>query len=480
MSEKKKVKLSLIQLISLLIAAFAVGGVLTFGGIALHSHISTNVLTASTPLPERLVTGLSNSYTMLDRLYMGEIDEEKLIDGAISGFIAGAGDTYTSYLNVNDWEALNQATDSSFEGIGVEIEQHGEYIRIVSPYDNTPASKAGLMSGDLIIGVNGEDTATQTTSQVSGKVRGKKGTEVTLKIRRGTSEFDVTLVRDTIPLHSVSFSMHETNPDVAVIRISSFAKNTYDELKDAVTKAREQGARSFVVDVRSNPGGLVDAAQQVVNMFLENGQVMFQMQDKENGVQKFVSDNQYGTFKVDEPVVVLVNKGSASASEIFASALSDTKRAQLVGETTFGKGTAQTIIPLTSDTGMKITYSKWLTSNGEWVHQKGVTPQVEASLPEFTKLSTIDTAKTYEMGQQSDDVLNIQKIVQAIGYEVHLTGTFDELTRASISKLQVAHNLQDTGVVNKETATKINELFIEKIKTSDTQLQRAVEVLQGK
>lgn len=445
----------------------------TYGIMTIQQQFSPSL--ASSVLPERLVTGLSKSYALMKKTYMGELDENKLIDGALTGFVSGANDTYTSYLNESDWASLQQATDSSFEGIGVEVEKSGDFIRVVSPYDNAPASKAGLKTDDLIIAVDGKSIAGQTLSEMVSKVRGPKGSSVTLTIRRGTTEFDVAITRDTIPLTTVSHRLDEHDKAVGVIRLSSFSKTTYDELVSAIKDLRTQGAKSFVIDVRSNPGGLLDAVQKVINIFVDNGSVMFQMEDKEKGVQTFKASDRLGTFKVKEPVAVLINKGSASAAEIFASALSELQRAKLFGSTTYGKGTAQTIYPLTDTTGIKITYSKWLTSKGIWIHQKGFVPDETVELPAYSQLAVINPTLTYPLGEKSDAILNVQKVLQALDYTVQLTGSLDEQTQTQLKAFQQKSALQVSGSLDEATITALNKQLAEKIKANDMPLKKAVE-----
>ncbi|MBF0780575.1 MULTISPECIES: S41 family peptidase [unclassified Granulicatella] len=480
LKNKKMITFSVSSFLGMIALTIILSVGLTYGVIQEKIDMNYSDETSSTQsaLPSRLVKGLSKSYELMKKVYIGELDEDTLIDGALSGFVSAAGDKYTAYLNEKEWESLQQSTDGEFEGVGIEIEKSGDYIRIVSPYDNTPASKAGLRADDLIIGVDGEDIAGKSVNELAMKVRGKKGTSVSLKIRRGSSEFDVTLVRDSIPLNSVTHRLDDANKHIGIIRISSFAKTTYDELVEAITALRKEGATSFVIDVRSNPGGLLNSVEQIANMFVETGQVLYQMDNKKDGIQKSVANSSLGTFKVTEPVIVLVNNGSASAAEIFAAALSENNRATLVGTKTFGKGTAQSIFPLTDSTGIKITYSKWLTPNGEWIHEKGIEPQEVVELPEYATYNrvSLSSSEGTKLEENMQDVLNLQRVLNTLDYPVYLTGMIDEQTQAAIKTLQSSQQLEVTGALNEQTADVLNHLLAEKVKGNDTQLKKALEL----
>lgn len=476
----KKISLTIPQFSIALLVCFLLSGVLQFAFLqsfntksTLHTSSVSNSNRLSTGLPARLIYELENSYALIKRHYIGQIDEEKMIDGALSGFVGGLGDKYTTYMNASEMTALQQSTDGEFEGIGVEIEVFNDYIRIVSPIDNSPAFRGGLQTGDVITAVNGEDIKGQSTTEVSKKVRGKKGTSVTLTIQRSGSSFDVTIVRDTIPLVSVSGKM---NGAIGVIRISSFAKHTYEELVDTVKKLRAQGAKSFVLDVRSNPGGLLESVEKIVNIFVENNQIMFKMQDRTNGVVEYKSSSKLGDFKVTEPIVVLTDKGSASAAEIFAAAIKELNRGVIIGQTTFGKGTAQTIRDLTNHTGLKVTYSKWLTPQGNWVHGKGLEPNIPLALPEYNNYVYINTKKLIQVNEQSDEVLNAQKILNTLGYSTALTGIYDEQMKVVIKQFNAANQISGDHLTA-QTAQKMNQLLREKIIAEDNVLKEAIKHL---
>ncbi|HRM20434.1 MAG TPA: S41 family peptidase, partial [Trichococcus flocculiformis] len=221
----------------------------------------------------------------------------------------------------------------------------------------------------------------------------------------------------------------EEYPEIGIVHVSSFSTPTYDDIVSAVTDLRTQGATSFVFDFRQNPGGLLDQALKISNMFLDDGDVIMQTQEKDAEPNKIVaSDSEFGDFKITEPSVLLVDEGSASASEIVAGALQESSEIPLVGTTTFGKGTVQTVYPLTESSELKLTVAKWLTPNGNWIHEKGIAVDYEVALPEYATLTIIDSTATYEEGTVSEEVKNVEAMLNAIGYAVEADGYYDEAT----------------------------------------------------
>lgn len=473
---QQKIQLSRVQLALLMLATvlFTAGATL-----ATTNHIQTRNVThtaLSSQLPPKLVDGLSKSYALLKNVYMGDIDDAKLIDGALSGFLSGTNDQYTTYLNETDMKSLSESTDGSFEGIGVQVEAAGDYIRIITPLEDSPAQKVGLQTDDLIIAVDGKTTKNETLQEVSKRIRGKKGTVVTLTIMRQSSQFDVHVTRDTIPLTTVKGELAKENQTIGIVRITSFAKTTANEVKEVVQQLRQKGAKAFVVDVRSNPGGLLDAVADVISMFAKQNDIMFQMEDKQQG--KVAHRVKAGvSFTITEPITVLMNKGSASAAEIFASAMQELKRGAVIGVTSFGKGTAQTVLPLTEKTGVKITHSKWLTPNGNWVHEKGVTPDEVVEAPKFTTYLFVNDRQLPTFKTQNDAVLNLQKVLQTLGYAVQLTSVYDDALEQQLKQFNQDHHIHAEQTLSVATAQKINALLRDKIMNEDTQLQKALERL---
>lgn len=327
------------------------------------------------------------------------VSNQSLTYGAIQGMVDALGDTgHTRFLNPE--EASFQLSDiaGKFDGIGAQIGERDGYPMIVSPLDGSPAEKAGIKAGDIIVQVNGQSVAGLSTDKIVSLVRGPKGTSVTLTvIHQGeTALTDITVQRDTIQVHPVSWAMIP-GTNVAHLRISEFSATANQELMDALKAIRAAGGQSVVLDVRNNPGGLLDQAVSVSSQFLTSGNVL--VEQDANGERKPTPVLKGGQAP-DIPMVVLVNLGSASAAEIFAGAMQDQKRAQLVGDTTFGTGTVLTPFSLSDGSMLLLGTSQWLTPSGRQIWKQGVTPDVKAPLP----TGTTPLTPAREKGMTADQV----------------------------------------------------------------------------
>lgn len=418
--------------------------------------------------------------TLMSDYYQG-VEGETLIEGAITGMTESVGDPYTQYLNVEESSSLNESISASFEGIGAEVMKQGDNVMIVSPIAGSPAEKAGLQPNDIIVKVDEQELSGMSLNEAVSYIRGEKGSEVVLTIKRGETTFEVTLVRDTIPVETVLYQLDKENPTIGSITITSFSSPTYEDLVMAIEDLREQGATSFVFDVRQNPGGLLNAGLSISNLFLENGDIILQTQEKDQEPVSIVADDKtMGSFKVTEPSVLLVDEGSASASEILAGAVSESGNVKLIGTKTFGKGTVQNVATFDDSSELKLTIAKWLTPSGEWIHEKGITPDIEVSLPEYANLLLIDSSKIYQLGDVSAEVENLEKVLDALGYSVEDTdGYFDESTQEAVKEFQTDTKLTVDGKVTGETSTQLVESLRKLIDENDTQYEAAIKELQS-
>ena len=418
--------------------------------------------------------------TLMSDYYQG-VEGETLIEGAITGMTESVGDPYTQYLDVEESSSLDESISASFEGIGAEVMKQGDNVMIVSPIAGSPAEKAGLQPNDIILKAGDQELTGMNLNEAVSHIRGEKGSEVVLSIRRGDSTFEVTLVRDTIPVETVVYQLDEENPTIGYISITSFSSPTYDDLVAAIKDLRNQGAKSFVFDVRQNPGGLLNAGMSISNLFLENGDTILQTQEKDQEPVSIVADNAtMGDFKVTEPAVLLVDEGSASASEILAGAVNESGNVKLIGTKTFGKGTVQNVAAFNDKSELKITIAKWLTPSGKWINEKGITPTIEVALPDYANLLIIDGSKTYQLGDVSEEVKNLEKVLDALGYSVDtIDGYFDEATQKAVSQFQIDKKLPVDGKVTGETATQLVESLRKLIDENDTQYEAAIKELQA-
>lgn len=317
--------------------------------------------------------------------YVEETTDKQLIESALNGMLTAL-DPHSSYLNAQDYKYMNEQTSGKFGGLGIEITMENGVVKIISPIDDTPAAKAGLKAGDYITDIEGETVIGQTLNEVVSKLRGKVGTKVKITVRRVNEKpFTVTLTRDEIKIQSVKHEIK--NDEILYIRISSFS----DEVDLDVTKAIKEAQKELksklagiVIDVRNNPGGLLDQAVKVSDLFLEQGEIVSTRSRNEEDTIKYSASA--GDIANNLPIVVMINEGSASASEIVAGALQDHHRAVILGEKSFGKGSVQTVIPLRNDAAMRITTARYYTPSGRSIQAQGIEPDVvvkPAKLEEF-------------------------------------------------------------------------------------------------
>jgi carboxyl-terminal processing protease len=311
--------------------------------------------------------------------YVEKPDDTKLMEGAISGMVTAL-DPHSRYMNDSAWREMQETTHGEFGGLGIEVTMEDGVIKVVSPIDDTPAAKAGIMSGDLITAIDDEAVQGLTLEQAVNKMKGPINTKTRLKIIRKESEppIELSIVREIIRVHPVAH--HVEGGNIGYIRISSFNEQTTDELRKAVADISRQVPQEklagYVVDLRNNPGGLLDQAVSVSSTFMARGEVVSTRGRTPEETQRFTAHG--GDLIKGKPLVVLINGGSASASEIVAGALHDHKRATLIGTRSFGKGSVQTIIPLGTGNGaLALTTARYFTPSGRSIQAKGVTPDIE-------------------------------------------------------------------------------------------------------
>lgn len=338
-------------------------------------------------------------WDLLSRSYLDKkaLDPQKLFYGAISGMVAALGDPYTVFLPPEQQKFSQEELNGSFEGVGIQLGfNKDKRLTVIAPLLGTPAQKAGLKPEDLIIKIDGKETTNMTLPEAVSLIRGPKGTKIDLTIlRKGESDPKVfTLMRDSIIVKSVSISFKTTSSKkkIAIIKLSRFGERTRDEWNESIGSILSEGSHGVVLDLRNNPGGFLDGAVFIASEFLDWGDVV--LQENSKGEKTAFKVNRAGRL-INMPMIVLINKGSASASEIVAGALQDRKRAKLIGEKSFGKGTIQEAEDLAGGTGIHITVAKWLTPNGRWVNEsQGLDPDVkiEGEKEDATKDPQLDKA----------------------------------------------------------------------------------------
>lgn len=331
----------------------------------------------------RQLETFANVLSILQENYIDEIDAEKTIEGAISGMLFSL-DPHSSFLTAEDFDELQEETRGKFSGIGIEVTIRDGILTVISPIEGTPADKAGLVAKDLIVKINGKVTKNMPSMEAVKLLRGPKGTDVSISVYRdGWKELkDFTITRDIISLHSVKGMFLE--PGFAYIRITNFQGQTTKDVKELLQKLEKKNhIKGLILDLRNNPGGLLDQAISISDIFLEKGLVVYTKGRIQEQNMTFQAHSNNG--KNLYPLVVLVNEGSASASEIVAGAIQDHKRGVIVGTQTFGKGSVQTILPMPEGSGLRITTARYFTPNGRSIQATGIVPDVEVPYIPFVK-----------------------------------------------------------------------------------------------
>ncbi|GAC1561527.1 MAG: S41 family peptidase [Beijerinckiaceae bacterium] len=311
--------------------------------------------------------------------YVEKPDEQKLVESAINGMLTSL-DPHSSYMDSKSFRDMQVQTRGEFGGLGIEVTQEEQLIKVVTPIDDTPASKAGILSGDIISAIDGESVQGMTLTQAVDKMRGAVNTSVTLSILRGTAKDkqDIKLTRAVITIKSVR--SRKEGEDIGYIRITQFNEQTYEGVKAAMQKFQQEipndQFRGYILDLRNNPGGLLDQSIAVSNAFIDRGEIVSTRGRNADETQRY--NARPGDLSKGKPLVVLINGGSASASEIVAGALQDHKRATILGTRSFGKGSVQTIIPLGQNNGaVRLTTARYYTPSGRSIQAKGIDPDVQ-------------------------------------------------------------------------------------------------------
>ena len=347
--------------------------VLTTAAIVGTEAVLLNRLTGSVSESVRFLRTMK----LLKRNYNGEVDNHQLFDGAIKGMVESVGDPYTVYLNKKDFQQLSEMTVGSFGGIGIVFGKRGNDYVVISALEDNPGAKAGIKSGDIITAIDDKSTREMNMEQVANKIRGKYGTTVTLELKDKEGKLrKVNVVRAEIKNPSVAGQML-ANTKIGYIRIAMFNENTGDDFAQKYAELEKQGMQALVLDLRENPGGILNAGVDVARMLVPKGPIVSVIDKNGNKYEETSS-----LEKVKYPLAVLVDHGSASASEIVAGAIKDTKSGKLFGVKTFGKGSVQSVYRLDNNTAVKITVAKYYTPSGVSIHNVGIEPDVKVELPD--------------------------------------------------------------------------------------------------
>lgn len=316
---------------------------------------------------------MQEKYVQRDKL-----DTEKMYYGAIKGMVASAEDPYTFFMTPEEHEESQNDLEGKFEGIGAQLGLKENRITIIAPLKNSPAEQAGVRTGDFIIEVDGESTQGWTLNQAVNKIRGERGTEVVLTMKRKSGEIEIPITRDEIKVPSVELS-YENNDTTAYLKLNQFGDNTNREWKKAIDEIEQKWnngkVQNMVLDLRDNPGGYLESSVYIASEFIEGGKIVVTQESTTAGNKEYKSE--FGGRLQDIPLVIIINGGSASASEILSGALRDYDRATLIGTKTFGKGSVQEDISLQDNAGLRVTVAKWILPEGDWINGTGIEPDIE-------------------------------------------------------------------------------------------------------
>ena len=359
--------------------------------------------------------------------YVEEVEAEKVIQGAIRGMLRTL-DPHSSYMPPDVYREMQVETEGRFGGLGIEIAMRDDVLTVVSPIEGTPAFRVGIQPGDQIIKVDGESTKEMSLVDAVKKLRGTEGSSVTISIfRQGFTEpKDFTLSRAVIQIKSVRWT--KLQDDIGYVKLRSFHKTTEEELEEALQDLGEQHIKTLILDLRNNPGGLLEQAIAVSNVFLEGGQLIVYTKGRLPN-QNMKGFSKSGGFHVSYPMAVIINGGSASASEIVAGALQDLHRATVIGTQSFGKGSVQTIIPLSDGSGLRLTTAKYYTPKGGEIHGKGITPDIVIDRPQEAEnqegeQKALRSRRNIELpGNDLSDDPQLQKAVDFLKTHVQKGGT---------------------------------------------------------
>lgn len=403
---EKRTRSSVYKIIMLVILVAFVTFIITTIGFYQYFTNSDNgkkfMITTSSKEGNEIANSISQYKSIIDKYYLGEVDEEKLKEGAIKGYIEGLDDPYTEYISKEDMEEYLDDTMGNFVGIGIYMvkDEATNRIKVLAPIKGSPAEKAGVLAGDIIISVNDEEFTGDQFSVISTKIKGEEGSTVKLKVLRGKEEKEFEIKREKIVVNPVEGKVIENN--IGYIAFSSFDENTSEEFKKKYEELASQGIKSLIIDLRNNGGGIVDEALEIADYFVEKDTVLLYEVDKDNNEK--VEKAKDGVL-INMPTIVLTNENTASSSEILAGALKDLGKAKIVGTKTYGKGVIQSLLTLSDGSGIKITSEEYLTPNKTKINKVGIEPDETVELP--------DTVTNILRVEEKDDT-QLQKAIQML------------------------------------------------------------------
>ncbi|NMB34186.1 MAG: PDZ domain-containing protein, partial [Clostridium sp.] len=434
--------------------------------ILLIIGITLATITTASPIESvYTIDTIDSLIEIIKSSYYKEIDDDTLLKGAIDGIFKSL-DPHSNYMDEEEFKELLEFTDGNFGGIGVSIERKDDRITVVSPIEGTPAHEANLNTGDIIISVDDVDIKDYTLDKAVNLIRGEVNTKVKLSVIKADTQetIEIEITRAIIKIESIKtetpYGKKSTeeikDQNIGYIRITEFSDNTYKDFKELIDKYKKENKKGLIIDLRSNPGGLLNSVVQICKEIIPEGPIVhIEGKNKEN------SNTYYSNLKTPPfKIAVITNGGSASASEILAGAVKDSKAGIIVGTKTYGKGTVQNIMYLTNGGGVKLTIAEYMTRNKIHIDGKGVEPDVEVEPFTIREIPIeIKAERDIRHGDVGIDVYAIQQRLINLGYNIKADGIMGKATLGAVNKLLKANNYQEVRYLEKETQKKIYNLY---------------------
>ncbi len=461
-------------LLFLLVLSVLAGSLIFYGRVALRQQATqtwSGVQAASPVINDGAFGVIAQGYAVLRDAFVREIDPTVLVEGALAGMTKATADPHTVYFTPKQLASFTERTDGTYSGIGSTIELKDGFLTIVAPMEGSPSQKAGLRTGDQLIKVDGQEMKNITLEEGVAKVKGPAGSTVVLTVKRpGAESFDVSIVRASIVSPTVSSRMLEDK--IGYIAMSQFAETTTAQFDKALSDLRTQGMTGLILDLRNNGGGRLDTCLAIANRLVPKGPVVHRV-DREG--QKVTEYSRLE--KRDFPMAVLINNYSASASEIIAGALQDTKSATIVGVRSFGKASVQRTYPLDNGGAIKVTIENYLTPNEQHIQGVGIQPDLKVFDPVWPLMPASPDASVTK--QEADDIELLQAKLRALGYAIaNQEQGMGLQTAAALKSFQGSHELTASGKLNEETMDALNQATLD-LKLPDLQLGKAIEAVKG-
>ena len=390
MKENKKIQLNNSEFILVIFMSLLIGAGLTLATIRLSSKSTIDYV----KVDSNIQTIIDTYNTIIDNYYL-DVSETNIVNGAVKGMLDATGDPYSTYMDDQDYDNFNISLNGSYEGLGIEITKDGDNLVVVGIFADSPASESGLQLGDIIVAIDGQYSSNMSSQDFSQYVRNAKKVTFEILVRRENEEHTYTLKKRSIVIKSVVSSLiEEDGKKIGYIYLSIFANNSYPQFKEALEALEDENIESLIIDLRSNSGGELTVASNIISLFLDKSKIIYQTENRDGTRTKTYST---GAVTKKYPIVFLTNNGTASASEVMVAALRENLNSKVIGLNTFGKGTVQSLLTISTGDQYKITTKKWLTPQGTWIHGIGIKPDITVTLLEEYD-NQLEAAKDYLKG----------------------------------------------------------------------------------